>query len=46
MLVYQTRLEHLCDLAIQERDQEKLRALMDEILQILSDHLKDSSKPQ
>lgn len=43
MLVYQTRLEHLCDLAVEERDQEKLKQLMDEILQLLSEHLKDSS---
>jgi len=45
MLVYQTRLEHLCDLAIQEQDQERLKKLMDEILQLLAERLEDSEKP-
>jgi hypothetical protein len=44
MLVYQTRLEHLCELAVEEQDQERLKELMDEILQLLSEHLRDSPK--
>jgi hemerythrin superfamily protein len=46
MLVYQTRLEQLCEEAIRERDQEKLKELMDEILRLLAEHQKDSQKPQ
>jgi hypothetical protein len=44
MLVYQTRLEQLCDQATQERDQEKLKQLMDEILQLLAEHLQHTQK--
>ncbi len=44
MLVYQTRLEQLCEEAIREQDQEKLKELMDEILRLLSDLQKGSLK--
>jgi hypothetical protein len=45
MLVYQTRLEYLCEQAIQEQDQEKLRELLDEILRLLAELQQDSQKP-
>jgi hypothetical protein len=44
MFVYQTRLEYLCEQAIREQDQEKLRELMDEILRLLAELQKDSQK--
>jgi len=44
MLVYQTRLEQLCEEAIREQDQEKLQELMDEILCLLAELQKGSQK--
>jgi hypothetical protein len=44
MFVYETRLEHLYDQAIRERDQDKLRNLMDEILRLLAELHEDSRK--
>ena len=44
MLVYQTRLEFLCEQAIREQDQEKLKELMDEILSLLAELQKDAQK--
>ena len=44
MLVYQTQLENLCDQAMREEGQEKLRELMDQILRLLAEHQKDSGE--
>jgi hypothetical protein len=44
VLVYQTQLENLCDQAMREEGQEKLRELMDQILRLLAEHQKDSGE--
>jgi len=41
VLVYQTQLENLCDQAMREEGQEKLRELMDQILRVLAEQQKD-----
>jgi len=35
VLAYQTQLENLCDQVIRERDQEKMKKLMDQIFHLL-----------
>jgi len=44
VLVYQTQLENLCDQAMREEGQQKLRELMDQILRLLAEHQKDSGE--
>ncbi len=46
MLVYPRKLEHLYDQAAREKDQEKLKKLMDEILRLLAEHQKEREKVQ
>ena len=38
VLAYQTQLGNLCDQAMRQRDQENLRELMDQILQLLAEN--------
>jgi hypothetical protein len=38
MIVYETQLENLCDQVMQEKDQEKLTKLMDQIFQLLAEN--------
>jgi hypothetical protein len=44
VLAYQMQLENLCDQAIREKDQKKLRKLMDQILQLLAENQKDAGE--
>ena len=46
MLVRQKQLKQLYYEAIRERDQEKLKKLMDEILGLLAEHQKEREKVQ
>jgi predicted outer membrane protein len=46
MLVYQKQLEHLYNQAAREKDQEKLKKLLDEILRLLAEHQKEGEKVQ
>jgi hypothetical protein len=44
MNTYQRRLARLCDKAIHERDQDKLKELLDEILRLLAANQNDSTR--
>jgi hypothetical protein len=44
MHTYQRRLTRLCDKAIHERDQDKLKKLLDEILRLLAEIQNDSTR--
>ena len=44
MFVYQMQLEHLYDQAVREKDQKKLRMLIDQILQLLAENQKDAGE--
>jgi hypothetical protein len=44
MRSYQRRLARLCDKAIHERDQDKVKKLVDEILQLLAENQNDSTR--
>jgi hypothetical protein len=44
VLAYQMQLNTLCDQAIREKDQMKLRKLMDQILQVLAENQEDAGE--
>ena len=44
MLVYQRQLENLYDQTMREEGQEKLRELMDQIIQLLAENQKDAGE--
>jgi hypothetical protein len=44
VLAYEKQLQNLCDQALREEGQEKLRALMDQILQLLTENQKDAEE--
>ena len=44
MLAYEKQLENLCDQALREEGQEKLRELMDQILQLLAENQRDAEE--